>query len=83
MSFGKIYETSWFGNPIQNGFGGIYFDLSFNEISIIFRDRVLADGGIIESLSCVNALTKDYTIEYLLKDDNGFLLQENGFKIIL
>jgi hypothetical protein len=31
----------------------------------------------------VNALKKDYTIEYLLKDDNGFLLQENGFKIIL
>jgi hypothetical protein len=27
MSFGKIYETTWFGNPIQNGFGGIYFNL--------------------------------------------------------
>ena len=83
MGFGKIYETTWFGNPVKNGFGGIYFDLSFGEIALSFQNRVLADGGTIESLSCVNAITKDFVIEYLLKDDNGFLLQENGYKIIL
>ena len=83
MGFGKIYETTWFGSPVENGFGGIYFDLSFGDIALSFQTRVLADGGTIQSLGCVNAITKDFVIEYLLKDDNGFLLQENGYKIIL
>jgi len=28
MSYGKIYETTNWGNPVQNGWGGIYYDLS-------------------------------------------------------
>tara|TARA_R100000654_G_scaffold55446_1_gene81790 strand:- start:2094 stop:2288 length:195 start_codon:yes stop_codon:yes gene_type:complete len=28
MSYGKIYETTYWGNPVQNGWGGIYYDLS-------------------------------------------------------
>jgi hypothetical protein len=28
MSYGKIYETTWWGNPNENGWGGIYYDLS-------------------------------------------------------
>ena len=50
MVFGEIYDESWFGSPVLNGWGNIYYDLSQF---------------------------------YLLKDDNGFLLQENGNKIIL
>ena len=50
MGFGQIYDVSWFGRPLENGWGGIYYALSQF---------------------------------YLLKDDNGFLLQENGNKIIL
>jgi hypothetical protein len=50
MSFGSIYDSTWWGNPIENGWGGIYYALD---------------------------------IYYLLKDDNGFLLQETGDKIIL
>jgi len=29
MSYGKIYETTWWGNPNENGWGGIYYDLAF------------------------------------------------------
>jgi hypothetical protein len=83
MGFGKIYETTWWGSPVKNGWGGIYFDLSFSEIALSFQTRVLEDGGTVEALTCVNAITKDFVIEYLLKDDNGFLLQENSYKIIL
>tara|TARA_R110000744_G_scaffold301177_1_gene410298 strand:- start:528 stop:791 length:264 start_codon:yes stop_codon:yes gene_type:complete len=83
IGFGKIYETTWFGNPVKNGWGGIYFDLPFNVITLLFQSRVIADGGIVESLSCVNNITNNFVIDYLLKDDNGFLLQENGYKIIL
>tara|TARA_R100000654_G_C2594241_1_gene113837 strand:- start:141 stop:335 length:195 start_codon:yes stop_codon:yes gene_type:complete len=28
MSYGKIYETTWWGNPNENGWGGIYYALS-------------------------------------------------------
>tara|TARA_R110000782_G_scaffold51057_1_gene110283 strand:+ start:269 stop:520 length:252 start_codon:yes stop_codon:yes gene_type:complete len=83
MSFGKIYETTWWGNPVNNGWGGIYYNLFINELTSSFQTRVLADGGTIESLTCVNAATSDFVVDFLLKDDNGFLLQENGFKIIL
>jgi hypothetical protein len=29
MSYGKIYETTDWGDPIENGWGGIYYDLAF------------------------------------------------------
>ena len=60
MGFGKIYETTWFGNPVENGFGGIYFDISFSEIALSFKNRVLADGGTVESLDCVNQITNTF-----------------------
>jgi hypothetical protein len=50
MGFGEVYDESWFGNPILNGWGGIYYELS------------------------------GY---FLLKEDNGFLLQENEYKITI
>ena len=31
MSYGKIYETTWWGNPVQNGWGGIYYALSVTD----------------------------------------------------
>jgi hypothetical protein len=83
MSFGKIYETTWWGNPVNNGWGGIYYGLFINELTSSFQTRVLADGGTVEALTCVNSATSDFVVDFLLKDDNGFLLQENGFKIIL
>ena len=83
MSFGKIYETTWFGSPVKDDWGGIYFYLPYNEITLLFQDRVNSAGGTIEALSCVNEATSGYTIDFLLKDENGFLLQENGFKIII
>jgi hypothetical protein len=43
MSFGKIYETTWWGNPIQGGFGGIYYDLSnpYNAITTAYINRTI------------------------------------------
>lgn len=53
--FGKIYGTTWWGNPTPDGWGNIYYDLatSSNYFVRAYDDRVIADGGIIESLSCV------------------------------
>lgn len=32
MSYGKIYETTWWGNPAENGWGGIYYSLSVTSV---------------------------------------------------
>ena len=29
MAYGEIYKTTWWGLPVQFGWGGIYFDLAF------------------------------------------------------
>tara|TARA_R110000822_G_scaffold79089_1_gene189401 strand:+ start:42 stop:233 length:192 start_codon:yes stop_codon:yes gene_type:complete len=62
MSFGKIYDTTWFGSPVQNGWGGIYYDLSspFNAITTAYNARVLADGFTVEALDCVNTITDTF-----------------------
>ena len=45
--FGKIYETTWWGNPIKNGWGGIYFDLAQTdpkmENYIVYYQRVVQE----------------------------------------
>jgi len=28
MGYGEIYKTTWWGLPVQDGWGGIYYDLS-------------------------------------------------------
>ena len=43
--------------------------------------RVIDDGGVVESLECVNVLTDEPS--FLLRQDSGYLLQENGSKIII
>ena len=110
MSFGSIYSSTQWGLPVENGWGGIYFDLSnpYNALTLRYNSRVLADGGVVESLDCVNSadfiannwayyfrvLDDGGVVEslecvnsinpvFLLKEDNGYLLQENGFKIII
>lgn len=62
MSFGKIYETTWWGNPVQGGFGGIYYDLSstYNEITMAYINRTTAAGFTLEALDCVNDATNNF-----------------------
>jgi hypothetical protein len=28
MGYGEIYKTTWWGNPVQGGWGDIYYNLS-------------------------------------------------------
>ena len=56
INYGKIYQSTWFGNTQNsNNFGLIYDNLVFSESQIAFQNRVEADGGFIESLSCLSA----------------------------
>tara|TARA_R110002073_G_C9446833_1_gene577751 strand:- start:21 stop:317 length:297 start_codon:yes stop_codon:yes gene_type:complete len=66
MGFGKIYESTWWGVGVcaaTNGWGNIYYDISgcASETAVAFRDRILADGGTVESLTCIDEKLKaDY-----------------------
>ncbi len=51
----EIYNKSWWGNPVKDGFGGVYYDLSYSALTREYEERVIADNGIIESLSCVQS----------------------------
>ena len=59
MGFGKIYETTWWGNPTSNAWGNIYFDLAQTEPQLVvdYRARVIADGGTLESVECIEVAT--------------------------
>ena len=52
--WGKIYTTTWWGEGIYNaiGWGSVYAPESTANV-VAFRDRVVADGGVMESLICL------------------------------
>jgi|FLOH01.1.fsa_nt_gi hypothetical protein len=43
IDWGVVYESSWAGDTA----------IGYTPNAVIFRDRVLADGGTIESLKCI------------------------------
>jgi len=81
ISWGKIYETSYWGIGVTTNtisWGKIYEDLadSGTAITQYYEDRVLADGGIVEAINCVNDAswnTDDKNWAYLVRvtNDNG------------
>jgi len=86
INFGKVYNSSWWGVGVTSNtinWGSSYLDLLYNNITRQYSERVSVDGYTVEALDCVNAATSGFVIEFLLKQDNGFLLQQNGYKIIL
>ena len=52
MSFGKIYDTTWFGTPIKDGWGGIYYGLT-NVGSLI--TKLQARATYYENNTCTTA----------------------------
>ena len=57
IGFGKIYETTWWGIGVTTNtisWGKIYEDLASNSLAKRYEERVLAAGGIVESLECIN-----------------------------
>ena len=60
MAFGAIYNVTWWGNPVNGGWGTVYYEYgdSLFPVTLHFQERVLADGGIFldKNLECVNAI---------------------------
>jgi hypothetical protein len=75
----EIYNSTWWGNPQKNGWGGIYYDYAFDFPLInYFIDRVEADGGIIESSECVS---QALSILSIYNWDYNFRVESDGGKV--
>ena len=51
----EIYRDSWWGNPTASGWGNIYYSYIVSFYARNYSDRVIDDGGIVESLNCVDS----------------------------
>ena len=71
----EIYNSSWWGNPTIAGWGNIYYQFAFpSPLSNRFSSRVIADGGTVESLECVEVAdfnTANWNYYFRVIDDGG------------
>ena len=71
----EIYKSSWWGSPVNNGWGGIYYDLAqtLSLLELRYIERVEADGGVVESTECLKSTWSEYNWEYAFRvtDDGG------------
>tara|TARA_B110001469_G_scaffold34966_1_gene35172 strand:+ start:154 stop:735 length:582 start_codon:yes stop_codon:yes gene_type:complete len=51
----EIYSSSWWGNPTATGWGNMYYNYIVSFYARNYSDRVIADGGVVESLNCVDS----------------------------
>jgi len=56
----EIYPVSWWGSPVQNGWGGIYYDYATNSYFGL-DGRILSEGGFIENLDSLEAYDQTIT----------------------
>ena len=51
----EIYSSSWWGSPTATGWGNMYYNYIVSFYARNYSDRVIADGGVVESLNCVDS----------------------------
>ena len=51
----EIYPVSWWGSPIQNGWGGIYYDLSVTSAIPSLLASLQARATYYENVTCTTA----------------------------
>ena len=51
----EIYNSSWWGSPTATGWGNMYYNYIVSFYARNYSDRVIADGGVVESLNCVDS----------------------------
>jgi len=60
----EAYENSWWGSPVQNGWGGIYYDLSVTSAIPNLLSTLQARASYYENVTCTTAtLTELENIE--------------------
>ena len=51
----EVYEISWWGSPVQNGWGGIYYDLSVTSAIPSLLASLQARASYYENVTCTTA----------------------------
>ena len=51
----NIYESSWWGSPIENGWGGIYYRLAFPSVIPALLTTLQARATYYENVTCTTA----------------------------
>ena len=73
----EIYENSWWGSPTSTGWGNIYYEYAYpSVIATRFSDRVIADGGVMEAINCVQSAdfnSGNWTYYFRVIDDGGIV----------
>jgi len=70
MSYGKIYETTWWGNPVSGGWGGIYYDLTEQEQAFIFTVQT-DKAGVSNNDQFTLPLTDNGTVDIVVNWGDG------------
>ena len=52
----NIYESSWWGSPIENGWGGIYYRLAFPSVIPALLTTLQARATYYENVTCTTAI---------------------------
>lgn len=72
MAFGKIYETTNWGNPQQDGWGGIYYDLSSSGLVGFVFDVDTTQAGVSTSTQFQLPLpSSGYTVDAVVDWGDG------------
>lgn len=60
----EAYENSWWGSPVENGWGGIYYNLSVTSAIPNLLSTLQARASYYENVTCTTAtLTELENIE--------------------
>ena len=51
----EVYEISWWGSPVQNGWGGIYYDFSVTSAIPSLLAALQARATYYENVTCTTA----------------------------
>ena len=51
----EAYENSWWGSPVQNGWGGIYYNLSVTSAIPNLLSTLQARATYYENVTCTTA----------------------------
>ena len=51
----EVYEISWWGSPVQNGWGGIYYDFSVTSAIPSLLASLQARATYYENVTCTTA----------------------------
>tara|TARA_R110000737_G_scaffold205738_1_gene224245 strand:- start:216 stop:1097 length:882 start_codon:yes stop_codon:yes gene_type:complete len=69
-NFGKIYESTWWGNPIAGGWGGVYAQYTGNQAFEFTVNTALGTGGSLANQFEIP--TGDGTFLYDVKTSDGY-----------